>query len=344
MQNAGTYGKRISYWDNIKGILILLVVFGHMLYDVYGGLPLINTVKVIYCFHMPAFAFVSGYFGRKESSCGFKQIIKLVFLYFVFNSIMGFLYGFSSLIEPNYSYWYLLALIAWRIITPHIKKQKLLVPILILLSIAVGFSPSVDNTFAVSRIIGFYPFYAAGCSLPDTTGENLGDKRLLKGIAFALAAAVIIYVMINYMYCGYDDLKMSAYTGALAPIKRIMLFAEAFAAIWALRYITPAKKLPFITMIGRNSLSIFVLHRPVTLFINSRFTDMPYGEVFAAAFVSAVVICLAFGNDRVGGLVERFAATSERLFEDERGKMNPARLTVLLVALGFVINAVYPHT
>ena len=146
------------------------------------------------------------------------------------------------------------------------------------------------------------------------------------------------------MYCGYDDLKMSAYTGALAPLKRIMLFAEAFAAIWALRYITPAKKLPFITMIGRNSLSIFVLHRPVTLFINSRFTDMPYGVVFAAAFVSAVVICLAFGNDRVGGLVERFAATSEHLFEDERGKMNPARLTVLLVALGFVINAVYPHT
>ena len=41
--------ERSAYWDNIKGFLILLVVFGHVLYKLQNMSPAINsTVDLIY--------------------------------------------------------------------------------------------------------------------------------------------------------------------------------------------------------------------------------------------------------------------------------------------------------
>ena len=45
--------------DNIRCILIFLVVFGHML----TWIPKADTpYRIIYLFHMPAFLFLTGYF------------------------------------------------------------------------------------------------------------------------------------------------------------------------------------------------------------------------------------------------------------------------------------------
>lgn len=82
--------QRESYWDNIKGLLILLTVFAHILFQLQDNSPFINgTVDYIYMFHMPAFVYVSGYFGKSERSHSFEAIIKLIFLFFIFNSAMG---------------------------------------------------------------------------------------------------------------------------------------------------------------------------------------------------------------------------------------------------------------
>ena len=56
--------KRSPYWDNIKGFLLLLVVFAHCLYNLREDPLNALVVKSIYYFHMPAFVFVSGYFSK----------------------------------------------------------------------------------------------------------------------------------------------------------------------------------------------------------------------------------------------------------------------------------------
>ena len=83
--------KRSLYWDHIKGFLILLVVFAHVLYQLRASGYIDATVDYIYMFHMPAFVFVSGYFGKSENSRNFRNIFKLIFLYFIFNSITLFI-------------------------------------------------------------------------------------------------------------------------------------------------------------------------------------------------------------------------------------------------------------
>ena len=96
--------KRSFYWDNIKGLLIVLVVFAHILYALqYIAHGIDYLVDNIYMFHMPAFVFVSGYFGKSKHAHSGESVVKLLFLYFVFNSIFGFVYGFGSLLQPLYS-------------------------------------------------------------------------------------------------------------------------------------------------------------------------------------------------------------------------------------------------
>ena len=119
--------NRSNYWDNIKGILILLVVFGHVLLEQSADGGTAKTVLLcIYMFHMPAFVFVSGYFGKSERSHSFEAIMKLLFLYFICNSLMGFWKGFGSpmMLTPLYSFWYLLAMIAWRVSAHRIANAK----------------------------------------------------------------------------------------------------------------------------------------------------------------------------------------------------------------------------
>jgi len=53
--------------DNIKGILIFFVVFGHLVETHIAGAPVIRTLWIfIYAIHMPMFALVSGMFSRSS--------------------------------------------------------------------------------------------------------------------------------------------------------------------------------------------------------------------------------------------------------------------------------------
>lgn len=50
--------QRSSRFDNLRALLILLVVFGHCQELIQKNL----LYRVIYSFHVPAFIFLSGYF------------------------------------------------------------------------------------------------------------------------------------------------------------------------------------------------------------------------------------------------------------------------------------------
>lgn len=66
--------KRDLYFDNLKGILISLVVFGHLIENFYFKSKFVEIVYTfIYTFHMPAFIFLSGLF--------FKPDLKKLFIF-----------------------------------------------------------------------------------------------------------------------------------------------------------------------------------------------------------------------------------------------------------------------
>ena len=69
--------------DNIKAMLIILVVVGHLL-ELFLKSGNVKTIyKIIYSFHMPLFIFISGYFAKFNLK---KIITGLVVPYMIFQA------------------------------------------------------------------------------------------------------------------------------------------------------------------------------------------------------------------------------------------------------------------
>ena len=343
MDNAEN--KRSAYWDNIKGFLILLVVFAHILFQLQDISFTINgIVDYIYMFHMPVFVFVSGFFGKSEHSHSFESMIKLIFLYFIFNSIIGFIYGFTSVIQPMYSYWYLAALIVWRLTAHHIAKFKEINLILLIIAVFVGFYPAVDNTFALARIIGFYPYYMSGYQLSAEKDSELQNKKYTERAAVGLLvlSGTALLAWGAYSFFNYSDsaLQMASYNTPNDAFGRIILFIIAFLAVYIIRCISPNSNIPLITSFGKNSLWIFILHRPFTIMLSSLIEDFPIPVIIILSVIASFAMCILFGNKFVVKYMNKFLSGGADIFISDSKKFTAAKFATLAVSLWFVISVV----
>ena len=338
--------QRSPYWDNIKGLLMLLTVLAHILYQLQDSYPAANRiVDYIYMFHMPAFVFVSGYFGKSERSAGAPAIIRLIFLYFIFNSATGLILGFDSLLEPLYSYWYLLALVVWRLSARHIAKFRGISIVLFVIAVFAGFFSTIDNTLAAARIIAFYPYYMLGYKLPFEKGDSIigtkYGKRLIRGAAVLAGAGVLAYFL--YGCFNYSDrmLLMYGYEKNFDALGRIALIVIACLAVYALVNICPNKKIPLLSMFGRNSLWIFLLHRPFTIVFSKLLNDRGQGVVVILSVAGAVALCIVLGNGFVAKHLNRFAESGTAIFTGEQTKkFTVAKLAIIVVAAGFIVSVI----
>jgi len=94
--NKNTVIKRIEYVDTARGVLIILVVFGHTLLFSGGAVtpPYSYIMKAIYSFHMTAFFLISGFLFNKEKWCNSSlasfcknRALRLIVPYFFFETI-----------------------------------------------------------------------------------------------------------------------------------------------------------------------------------------------------------------------------------------------------------------
>ena len=191
--------QRSAYWDNVKYFLILLVVLGHFFYSREDLRPVTFATLAIYTFHMPAFAFVSGYFSKSERSRSFPQLVRLAVAYVVFNGIflLWAAYRGSDVFVtiPYYSFWYLICIIAWRFTVGRFAEFKVALPLSIVFALLIGFASDADNAFAFGRMVAFYPFFLAGYLMPRNWGERLSKispiTRVLGGDLVLLSLAAL---------------------------------------------------------------------------------------------------------------------------------------------------------
>lgn len=323
---------------------MLLVVFAHILLPFQLSETIDGIFDYIYIFHMPAFVFLSGYFGKSEKSCSFESIVKLAFLYFIFNSVMWFIYGDGAILQPMYSYWYLLALIAWRLTARYLARFESITLLLVAVAFLVGFFPSINNTLAVSRIIAFYPFYMAGYLFSEEKAEKFTNtalsRRLPKGLLWLVGAGVVAVASRTYFRFTDDELLMVRYFNTMDAFARLVIFAVAAMAITAILHLTPNKKIPLLSMMGRNSLWIFVIHRPLTLL----FSDFlkPYNStiIIIASVILTIAACIVLGNDYIACPLNRFAQQGVEIFTLHKKGFTAAKLVSAIVVVAYVISAV----
>jgi len=305
---------RSPYWDNMKGILIFLVVLGHFLWD-YRDQELAGTVvNFIYIFHMPAFIFVAGYFSKSEKSRSLPSLLKYAVICITFNTAImifsRFLLNTSlQLLTPSYSFWFLISILIWRLTIQYVEKVRHILLISVIISILAGLWSDVTNVLALSRTIVFFPFFLAGYRLSgDKVNDYIKNRRPLdymKGIMLLIFTVCMSLVFIrNYAELNESDFLMQSYTAPLDLIERIAILGFAALMTMSMVMTVPGKPLPFLCKWGRNSLIIFILHRFITLIFVKIFPASNYSALYCiTAFIASILTLLICGSDRVSGMI-----------------------------------------
>ena len=330
---------RSAYWDNIKGFLIILVVFAHCLFALQN-VPLNNLiVDAIYMFHMPAFVFVSGYFSKSEHSRSFFPMMNLLVAFVLLNGFFLLRGIFSaegtpSLVNPYFSAWYLLALLVWRISVPLLERVRNILPLLILFSLAAGFWAEINMQFAAVKIVVFFPYFMAGYFFSKESAEKIRRKKFFPlGMILLVEAIAVGYFSYGAFNLTDRDLLPNTYANLNGFFGRISLMIIAALSILTLLLASAEKNIPLLTKAGKNSLAIYLLHRPFTLLFSEKFSASEF-QIFAA-LVATFLMTLIFGSDRFSGGLKKFLNSLVESLTSVKG------MALRVIFLGLMISVVF---
>ncbi|GAA3590214.1 acyltransferase family protein [Klugiella xanthotipulae] len=167
--------SRVPYWDNARVACIILVVLGHSIQRlIHESDAALTTYLVVYAFHMPAFAIVSGYFARSGAPTTRQMtrvLTDIVLPYIIMESIWSLVQFMAedkthiNPTRPSWTLWFLLALGVFRLVMPYLVLLRWPLAWAVVISVGVGYFGNVDNTFALSRALGILPFFVFGWQL-----------------------------------------------------------------------------------------------------------------------------------------------------------------------------------
>lgn len=305
--------QRDSGFDNIKCMLILLVVIGHLLEicQVPGG---DRVYRIIYLFHMPMFMFITGFFTKQQPALA--DIIRQCVTYVVFQTAYIL---FARLVlnqntvfqytKPYWHLWYLLAVLFYTVLIPLYRtdsgrKQMAALIVTFVLALVIGYDSSVGYNMSLSRFFVFQPFFLMGLYfrqyLPAWEKYAQKNKKGMAGMAGVSAvAAASTFALTDGKWITKQMLYGSYSYQALnyGITHRLVIFLAA--VIWLAFFLLTVKplinkKLPVISMIGANTMPVYLLHAWVVKLIGKLQPEFIQSWVFV---IGVCVVCaLVFGN------------------------------------------------
>lgn len=282
---------RRVYIDILKGLGILLVVFGHYMEQYRLGSHLIGaTFITIYWFHMALFCMCSGLVAHFNLR---KLITQQLWLYLLGQAIMLAFRAVvlredfaasggvvSAFLLPWRHMWYLYALLFWHLTLPLLAllRDKLRLPGAVIgLGLAVAVSlwgGTIDWPFTLVRVFAFYPFYAFGVLFRPQIDAlaQLAERWLAVQILPALL------LLAGYGVRFWQMLHFEGQLGESAKIFNDVAYQEGYTmadrALFLLVGIVTSVGLVAVfarcrplAFLGQRTLPIYLLHMPMLTFL-----------------------------------------------------------------------------
>lgn len=239
--NAG----RFFLFDNVKAAMLVLVAFGHVLHVyMHNGVAEYTLMKYIYLFHMPVFAFVTGYFSKDADKARATAMTRALFPYLLFQGLyilmasamiaMG-LATFkadvfaASMLLPSSAFYYLLAVFFWKLFLKDIRRFRWPLVLSVFLGCAVSLTNCKPFHYGLGAVFGFLPFFVLGAQTGEGTIRAVRKiprwiwvTVMLAGVPIAHFTPYAIHsVRMTYAACGFSPLVGIGY--------RLLFYAVAVA-------------------------------------------------------------------------------------------------------------------
>ncbi len=272
--------KRDVKWDNVKFILIFLVVLGHIA-DIYAEVSFATGCLrfIIYTFHMPLFMFISGLFGKRNvDEKRYDKIFSFLVLY-LFVKVLDFIAKWIvngakpafHLFSDGSVPWYAFCLFAFSMLIIALKRvdKKYVFIFSILLALVAGYDNDIGDFLCLSRIIVFFPFYFAGyCLDPDKVKEKLSAKKMKIASVIIIAAAIAVTILcydeikdMKFLFSGRNPFGRVKPGYPLSFLLRLVCYAVSALMGCAVISLTPGgEKESVFSRVGARSLQIYALH------------------------------------------------------------------------------------
>lgn len=279
-----TLQSRVAKWDNAKAILIFLVVFGHAITHLISNNELTRSVFLwITAFHMPLFMFLTGIFSKSfvnAPKINANKIVSYILLYF-FMKLTIYLtlgifrsWGTFRWTSEGGTPWYIFVTAVFMVVTYLIKgfNNKKVLVISVALALAVGYINEIGDTFMLSRIFVYYPYFFLGYMLDREKMLAFISRKSVRAISWVVLVIFTLGIFalgdsiysIRYVMTGNNP--YSEFGADWAPfgiLLRTGCYIVSSIVSLAVLSVIPIKRIPVITKIGSKTLTVYALHRQV---------------------------------------------------------------------------------
>lgn len=314
--SVGTGGARDPYLDNLKVVLVVLVVVGHGVGELMRHNALAKGVFLwIYTFHMPAFVFVAGLLskGALQGERRLRLVARTLAPYLIFQILYRvahhLLFQTATLdlrpFRPDFSLWFLVSLFFWRAMAPYLEQLERPLAFAVAVGLLMGAVGAPSDFLGGSRTFVLLPFFVAGLLARREHLRVLRHPWVRGGAALVLAASLGVAVWLApgvderpffFGSTAYAELGLSLAHGAWA---RLLLYGGAALLAAALCAVVPARRAAW-TDWGRRSLYVYLLHTFLVRVVQSQRLELllkghvgsPALQVVLAAVASILVAVL----------------------------------------------------
>lgn len=268
---------RNYHFDNVRSLLILLVVFGHMIEPLRDIQVFKFLYLIIYSFHMPLFIFLSGYYARPNTK-GLKKLLVLLLkyeiLYALFYALIfndstntnfdgNIISTIGYALQPIWVLWFLLSLISWRLLLIIYEKHPIFIIIILSLVIGYNFIPVNFRILSLGRTLSFFPYFLLGY-LANKHNIDLHHHRK-KRVTFYFASLLLLFWILysgsvtEELLYGATSFSTNAHSASVLILLKINIYLIAIATSIIVLNLVPMQQNRF-TSIGTKTLPIYLLH------------------------------------------------------------------------------------
>lgn len=327
MALAIPHKPRDAYFDNLKVILITLVVLAHFA-EVYARIRTMHGLfNMLTPFVMPIFIFITGYFSKGIDRQRKTDLIKVLLPYFllqlyhlIFTKTTGLGSGSFNAAIPTFQNWYLLGLFIWRLLIPYYNflSRKNAVITSFFISLSVGFVPQFNKFLALHRAIYFMIFFVLGYFSPNVKKllAKVSRYRLAIIGMFICLVSTIFFVsyfnrhlrgIITYAYnpvFGYHKMKQYSVETFYPFLTRVAGLSTSIIISALFLFAIPRQE-TWYSKYGRNTLYVFLFH----MFILWPLATLSYKPIITEllAVVFSIVLTFILSHDSVVNILRPLA-------------------------------------